>query len=87
MLISGVPPMLYFPALPQPLRWYLGKRAEDFNRMLAADLAAESDSRFLPLDFERRPALMAGDGFHPGPAIYAEWGRRVAALIDSLVVR
>jgi hypothetical protein len=35
ILLSGLPPMHRFPALPQPLRWYLGSRARDFDRVLA----------------------------------------------------
>ncbi len=31
IILSSVPPMHLFPALPQPLRWYLGMRAEQFN--------------------------------------------------------
>jgi hypothetical protein len=34
-VLSGLPPMHRFPALPQPLRWYVGSRARDFNRVLA----------------------------------------------------
>nr|WP_238156199.1 SGNH/GDSL hydrolase family protein [Pseudomonas baetica] len=36
ILFLPVPPMQLFPALPQPLRWYLGLRARRFNRLLAA---------------------------------------------------
>ena len=80
MLISGLPPVAEFPALPQPLRWYLGSRADDFDRDLERVLAAESDSRFLSLRFSGNVSAMAADGFHPGPAIYSEWGARAADI-------
>jgi lysophospholipase L1-like esterase len=32
---TSVPPMEHFPLLPHPLRWFLGKRAQAFNRSLA----------------------------------------------------
>ena len=31
LIITGLPPMANFPALPQPLRWYLGRRARQFD--------------------------------------------------------
>jgi hypothetical protein len=40
--LSGLPPMHRFPALPQPLRWYIGSRARDFDRALAADPVSDS---------------------------------------------
>jgi lysophospholipase L1-like esterase len=82
-IISGLPPVWGFPALPQPLRWYLGRRARQFDRALAADVAMESDAVFLPLDFALDASLMATDGFHPGPEIYRQWADRLGAVICS----
>ena len=80
MVISGLPPMKLFPALPQPLRWYLGSRADDFDRALERDLEHEADAAFLSLRFENGPAAMAADGFHPGPPIYAAWSSSIFDL-------
>ncbi|MDJ0667293.1 MAG: SGNH/GDSL hydrolase family protein [Desulfobacterales bacterium] len=80
ILISSLPPMHRFPALPQPLRWHLGKGARIFNAALE-ELSSANAALFLPLDFSMQPEQMATDGFHPGPDIYAEWGRRAAARI------
>lgn len=80
MLISGLPPMGHFPALPQPLRWYLGRRADDFDLALRQDLEAEGDSLFVDLRCGMDLRAMAADGFHPGPPVYAEWARRAAGL-------
>ncbi len=77
ILLSGLPPVHLFPALPQPLRWYLGTGARAYNVSLEA-LARANDALFLPLDFSLDIALMAADGFHPGRGIYREWGRRAA---------
>ena len=81
MIVSGLPPVHGFPALPQPLRWYLGRRAIEFSQALARDLESEPDATFLPLDFVMDVSLMAPDGFHPGPEIYRQWAERAAALI------
>ena len=82
MLISGLPPIASFPALPQPLRWYLGSRARDFDRDLERDMDGEADAVFLSLRFGD-VAAMALDGFHPGPTIYSEWGRRAADIVQA----
>lgn len=80
ILISGLPPVHRFPALPQPLRWHLGAGARRFNAALEK-LSSTNAALFLPLDFSMDTGQMAPDGFHPGPDIYAEWGHRAAVLI------
>ncbi len=76
----GLPPMHGFPALPQPLRWYLGRRASALDRDLERDVGHEPGAAYLSLRFGDALDGMASDGFHPGPAIYAEWAARAAAL-------
>lgn len=82
ILLSGLPPMHRFPALPQPLRWYIGRRARDFDRVLANVAASRPGCEFLGLGHEMMDAsAMASDGFHPGPPIYAAWAREAARRI------
>ncbi|MDJ0813801.1 MAG: SGNH/GDSL hydrolase family protein [Woeseiaceae bacterium] len=81
LVISGLPPVHRFPALPQPLRWHVGQRAGQLNRALANDVANQPDCRFIDLRISGDVADMAVDGFHPGPPIYAEWARQVAEAI------
>ncbi|MEM1269716.1 MAG: SGNH/GDSL hydrolase family protein, partial [Bacteroidota bacterium] len=81
VIVSGLPPVSEFPALPQPLRWYLGRRAQDFDDALRA-LAEEEGAQYLPLDFDLDVTAMATDGFHPGPPAYAEWGRAATGLLE-----
>ena len=83
MIISGLPPLHGFPALPQPLRWHIGSRATQFNHDLENDIAADRNARFVDVRFTTDVSLMASDGFHPGPGIYAEWGKRVVELIHQ----
>jgi len=82
-IINGIPPMHLFPALPQPLRWYLGKKAAAMSGMLQTRIKEDQDVVFIPLDFASDPALMASDGFHPGPEAYTIWARNLARLILS----
>ncbi len=82
VILSGLPPMHRFPALPQPLRWYVGSRARDFDRVLAEVAASRARCEFLGLGYEMMDLeAMASDGFHPGPAIYALWAREAARRI------
>jgi lysophospholipase L1-like esterase len=81
ILASGIPPMELFPALPQPLRWYLGARARELDRALASALPDGRGAEYLPLAGELDESHMAADGFHPGAAVYAAWGRAAAERI------
>jgi lysophospholipase L1-like esterase len=83
ILASGIPPIERFPALPQPLRWYLGARARELDRALAAALPDGRGAEYLALAGELDEAHMAADGFHPGPAVYAVWGAAAAARIAA----
>ncbi len=81
VLVSGLPPMGSFRALPQPLRWYLGARARELDDALAAALPDGLGTHYLPLFRRMAPALLASDGFHPGPAAHAQWGAAAAQRI------
>lgn len=81
-LHSAVPPMHLFPLLPQPLRWLLGAQAAQLNRSLAMAVQARSDRglQAMPalMGAGSAAALMAEDGFHPGPAGYQLWANALA---------
>jgi lysophospholipase L1-like esterase len=85
ILLSGLPPMHRFPALPQPLRWYIGGRAKDFDRALASLADSRAGCEFVKLSYATmNPQTMAADGFHPGPAIYGLWA---AEIVRRIVAR
>jgi len=80
-LHCAAPPMQEFPLLPQPLRWFFGRQAARFNAELAASVAGQPQRRVLhlPEAMQRNAAaLMARDGFHPGPPGYALWAEMLA---------
>ncbi len=92
ILITKVPPMGLFPALPQPLRWFMGYKANWFNKGLEVELAkrhkATSDSAQYSLleiaqvmDAKAVKGLMARDGFHPGEKIYQRWAEVSAQYV------
>ncbi len=84
IIVSGVPPMQHFPALPNPLAWLCGQYAEQMNQKLQQWLAPQSQFKFLQYDIETFQAMnlsMASDGFHPSKEVYEIWGRQIAALV------
>ena len=56
-------------------------QANRFDRALRRLLANRTGCRFVEVDFEPDISRMSPDGFHPGPKIYAEWGRKVYRAI------
>lgn len=83
ILLSSVPPMHLFPALPQPLRWYLGMRAKRFNSELAKLTEGDRRCAVVTINFSLEAGYMAADGFHPGAPAYALWARHVADIIRT----
>lgn len=84
IVVSGVPPMQHFPALPAPLAWLFGKYAQQMNQGLEQWLISQSGVKFIQYDIEKFQSMnlsMASDGFHPSKEIYAMWGNQVAELI------
>lgn len=82
IVFSAVPPLHGFPALPQPLRWFLGLRAENFNAALSKLLSQQPRTHLFQMHFVRGGAgVFASDGFHPGWGTYLYWGHEVAQNI------
>lgn len=82
VLLSALPPMHRFPALPQPLRAWLGAQARRYNRALQAFAQETPGCTWVPLDLPLGVGDMAVDGFHPGPAVYAGWAAGLARHIQ-----
>lgn len=83
VLLTALPPMHAFPALPQPLRWTLGERARAFTGLLKFVAATEPGCELLELRLPLDMAYIATDGFHPGPRAYEIWAGEAAAVIRS----
>ena len=84
IIVSGVPPMQHFSALPNPLAWLFGQYAAQMNQKLQQWLAPQTQYQFLHFDIQTFQSLnlpMASDGFHPSKEIYALWGQQIAALV------
>ena len=83
IILSSLPPMHLFPALPQPLRWYLGLRAKRLNSALKNFVEVCKQCEFVTTDFPLDAEYMAADGFHPGALAYSVWANHVAGIIRS----
>jgi hypothetical protein len=70
---SAVPPMQGCKALPQPLRWFMGRRALEMNLRLS-DLLSGQHKRTMHWIPEATPRNgMAIDGIHPNSRCYSRW--------------
>jgi lysophospholipase L1-like esterase len=80
IILAGVPPMARFPALPSPLRQFLGARSVRLDGELARLAATTPAVRHCPTPLPE-PHHFASDRFHPGPEGYAAWGEVVARCL------
>ena len=65
IIVTGVPPMQHFPALPHPLAWIFGKHAQQMNKELQRYLSTEPIFKFIEFDLEHFQEMnlpMAIDG-------------------------
>ena len=85
IIVSGLPPVADFPALPWPLNRYLGRRADLLDQSLPAVLTAFEQAEFLSLRGWPASALPASDGFHPGPSVYRLWAKKICARISQKI--
>lgn len=82
VVVSGLPPMGAFPALPQPLRYVMGRSARRYDAALAAMFAPNpAAATHVPFTLPLTADLMAEDGFHPGPKGYALWAETLAPAV------
>lgn len=80
ILWSGLPPMHRFPALPQPLRAVLGRKAIELDAVLR-----ERGADYVPMPARLEDAWIAADGFHPGPRAYAAWAAQLAPSLLTAI--
>jgi lysophospholipase L1-like esterase len=81
IILTGVPPMQYFPALPQPLKHVLGLRARLLDRGSAKLATMLPRVIHVPSNFELDRGFFCTDGFHPSERGYAEWGDLLAEVM------
>jgi lysophospholipase L1-like esterase len=82
-VLSPVPPMQHFTALPQPLRAYLGWQSRRLDAALRLHAPRWPGCALLPAPLPVHPGAIASDGFHPSERTYAAWADAVAATIEA----
>lgn len=83
VVINGLPPIHILTAVPQPLRWYLGRYARRLDVDLRRWISLEPNVRYVSLQWAAVAADLASDGFHPGKGQYQQWA---SLLADSVGV-
>ncbi|AXQ22331.1 SGNH/GDSL hydrolase family protein [Acinetobacter wuhouensis] len=87
VLVTGVPPMNLFPALPNPLGWLFGQYSSEMNQKLARFVKSKPNYQLIQFDLAHFKALnleMAEDGFHPSKEIYQLWAGELVKKIKLL---
>jgi lysophospholipase L1-like esterase len=87
VLFSSLPPMHLFPALPQPLRWWLGTRAKHFNTLAKHVCQSHPHCHFISTPFPTDKRFIAQDGFHPGALAYQLWGEYMARVLQEKLAK
>ena len=83
IILSGLPPVSDFPALPWPLNFYLGMYADELDGILQQLIEAETRLDFHSLRDYPVEAQVATDGFHPGPTVYQLWAKYLVDIISK----
>lgn len=92
ILVTSVPPMDLFPALPNPLGWLFGQYSSAMNQKLANFIQNKQLQRkatcyqliqFDLAHFKTLNLQMAKDGFHPSKEIYQIWAKEISTFIFS----
>lgn len=87
LMHSAVPPMHACAALPQPLRWFMGRWARQMNATLAVQIA-DQHRRTLHWHPEATTASgMASDGMHPNSEGYTAWADGLSRHILAVQAR
>ncbi len=78
--LLGIPPLEYFPALPNPLKQILGWRGADYDRAARQYAENQSGIFYVPINIQPKPDEFSDDGFHPSAASYTALAREVTRV-------
>jgi lysophospholipase L1-like esterase len=85
VLVSGVPPVSLFPALPQPLRWVLGMKASALDVAVRELVPMLPRAAYVPLALNPRDrGMMAEDGYHPSAIGCKAWAEVLAEACSEM---
>lgn len=81
IIFCALPPMHQFVALPQPLRWWLGLRATQLNKVLKKHIKDQPNCVVFTSSIPFEVKYLAIDGFHPSALTYEQWAEQLAELM------
>lgn len=86
IVISAVPPIRDFPVLPQPLRRFLGERAQALDEATGILVAPMNDVIHVPFppNMTVTPEYFCADKLHPSAKGYTVWGEYLAEAIATI---
>tara|TARA_R110002126_G_scaffold160458_11_gene308120 strand:- start:2899 stop:3531 length:633 start_codon:yes stop_codon:yes gene_type:complete len=84
VLFSAIPPMQHFTALPSPLSYWLGLKAQMLNQTLASELESWPKARLLQSNQALTTDMLAADGFHPSESGSKIWAKLVCDAIKPV---
>lgn len=85
VVISAVPPVGKFIAIPQPLRFVFGLVAQSLDEVTQQACARRPELLYavLPRSMQNNKHYLSSDGFHPSSEGYAAWGALLAEAIAA----
>ncbi|WOE33254.1 MULTISPECIES: SGNH/GDSL hydrolase family protein [unclassified Acinetobacter] len=81
IIYTELPPLEKFPALPNPLRYFLSKTAKKMNKELNILFNNKKFSTVLNINLPFNTNFIAKDNFHPSPDAYKIWAQYTAEKI------
>ena len=83
VLLTSVPPMQRFTAIPFPLGWWLGVRAKRLNELMISATKDKDHCSMLAFDLPFKLTFIAKDGIHPSKLAYSVWANQAADKIGE----
>lgn len=80
IIYTALPPMHRFPALPQPLRWFLGRQAKVLDNVLKNHCREQAGVHHVQIELPFDAGFIAPDGFHPSCKGAEVWAQAVARI-------
>ncbi len=84
VLLTSIPPMQRFTAIPKPLSWWLGLRAKRLNELMISAAKDIEHYSILAFDLPFKPEFIAIDGIHPSKFAYSVWAKQAAEKMGKL---
>lgn len=86
IVFTQVPPMLKFPALPAPLRYFIGIRALIMDGYLQKVCKRNTDTFYVGIEPEFKNSMMAKDGYHPSATGYQAWAQALEPELTEILL-